>query len=298
MQINSAAGKIDIHEIGETLFHEHIICTSPEFQRVFSEWLPRKQVVDIAVSKIKYAAEKFGVKTIFDVTPLTLGRDIGLLKEVSEKSGVNIIPSTGFYCYESFSLRKLSVPALTKFLLTDIENTGASLLKCAVDAAGLTPLAAKTLEVMSCVHKETNIPIYVHTHAASKTGIPALELLTGLGVPAHKIVFGHVSDANDITYPLELLKHNTFVSVDRIHQHNAQFILQLINANYSDRIMVSHDHICCLDTIMENPQANQKEPYGLDVVHGKILPELRASGVDEKTVKQLTDANIIRLFEK
>ena len=90
MRIHTVTGIIDTGELGETLFHEHIICTSPEFQRVFPDWLPRKKVVDIAVSKIKYAVEKFGIKTIFDATPLSLGRDIELLKEVSEKSEVHV----------------------------------------------------------------------------------------------------------------------------------------------------------------------------------------------------------------
>ena len=140
MQINTVTGKIDINELGETLFHEHIICTAPEFQRIFPDFPPRRMAVDIAVKKLKYAADKFGVKSIFDVTPLALGRDTGLLKEVSEKSGVQIVSATGFYHYTSFTLYKLSVSTLTAFLLEDIERSGVGLLKCAVDATGLTPM--------------------------------------------------------------------------------------------------------------------------------------------------------------
>ena len=298
MRIHTVTGIIDTGELGETLFHEHIICTSPEFQRVFSDWLPRKKVVDIAVSKIKYAAEKFGIKTIFDATPLSLGRDIELLKEVSEKSEVQIVAATGFYCYDSFARHKLKVDFLADLLAEDAVNSHASLLKCAVGNDGLTPEAAKTLEVICAAHARTGLPVYIHTAAAAKSGWEAQKFVAGNNVAPEKTVIGHVSDSNDIEYPLELLKRGCYVSVDRIHPHNSEFILQLIKAGFADRVLVSHDHVCCYDTVMENPDDRQNAPHGLDIVHGVILPELRRSGVDEQTVKQLTTTNTARLFEE
>ena len=74
--------------------------------------------------------------------------------------------------------------------------------------------------------------------------------------------------------------------------------MQLIKAGFADRVLVSHDHVCCYDTVMENPDDRQNAPHGLDIVHGVILPELRRSGVDEQTVKQLTTTNTARLFEE
>ena len=206
MRIHTVTGIIDTGELGETLFHEHIICTSPEIQRVFPDWLPRKKVVDIAVSKIKYAAEKFGIKTIFDATPLSLGRDIVLLKEVSEKSEVQIVAATGFYCYDSFARHKLKVDFLADRLAEDAVNSHASLLKCAVGNDGLTPEAAKTLEVICAAHARTGLPVYIHTAAAAKSGWEAQKFVAGNNVAPEKTVIGHVSDSNDIEYPLELLK--------------------------------------------------------------------------------------------
>ena len=89
--IRTVTGKITPGELGRTLIHEHIICTSPDFQFAFPNWLPREKVVPIAVAKLRYLAEKFQLRTFIDATPISLGRDLGLLREVSEKSGVQII---------------------------------------------------------------------------------------------------------------------------------------------------------------------------------------------------------------
>ena len=95
---------------------------------------------------------------------------------------------------------------------------------------------------------------------------------------------------------LELLKNGSYASVDRIHPHNAAFTAELIRAGYEDRIFLSHDHICCYDTIMTDPPTPQGEPHGLDLVHSRILPEMRALGIAENTIEKIIAGNIIGLY--
>ena len=77
--INTVTGKIKKSELGRVLMHEHVICTSHEFQD-FPGWLDRSIIVPVAVEKIKYVSENFGIKTIIDATPQILGRNLYLLK--------------------------------------------------------------------------------------------------------------------------------------------------------------------------------------------------------------------------
>ena len=87
--INTVTGPVKPEDLGRTLIHEHLICTSAEFcnQR---GWLADDAVLNIILKKLKFVSEKFGIRTIVDGTPQILGRDLALLKKVSELSGVNI----------------------------------------------------------------------------------------------------------------------------------------------------------------------------------------------------------------
>ena len=296
--IQTVTGPIHLEELGQTLIHEHIICTGAEFQTAFPSWLPRETVLDIAVKKLKYISENWQVRTVVDATPLTLGRDLQLLKEASERSGVQIVASTGFYFYDSFPLLKMPPEKLAEFLVDEIRNgpIRPAMFKCAADAAGITPVVQKALQTAALVHKATGIPVYCHTCARERSGIAAQQILETSGVPPEKMIFGHVSDSNDPDYALELLKKGCYASVDRIHPHNAAFAAELIRAGYEDRIFLSHDHICCYDTVMTDPPTPQGEPHGLDVVHSKILPEMRALGIAENTIEKIIAGNIIGLY--
>ena len=296
--IDTVTGPISLEELGQTLIHEHIICTGAEFQKSFSNWLPKETVMNIALAKLKYVSEKFQIRTIIDGTPLTLGRDLMLLKEVSERSGVQIVASTGFYFYDSFPLIKMPPEALAEFLLDEMQNGDIrpAMFKCAADAAGITLSVQKSLQTAALVHQASGSPVYCHSSARVKSGIEARQLLEDAGVPPSKTIIGHVSDSNDISYALELLKTGCFVSIDRICPHNAAFAAELIRAGYEDRIFLSHDHICCYDTVMASPPQSQGEPHGLDVVHGRILPEMRVLGVSETAIEKITTGNIINLY--
>jgi len=95
--INTVLGSIAPEELGVTLMHEHIIYgatgwyadnTVAPFDRV--------AVVESSLRVMK-KLKTFGLQTFVDATANDTGRDAGLLKEVSEKSGVNIVCSTGLY---------------------------------------------------------------------------------------------------------------------------------------------------------------------------------------------------------
>lgn len=107
-------------------------------------------------------------------------------------------------------------------------------------------------------------------------------------------MIGHVGDANDTSYALTLLKTGCYVAVDRIAPHNATFATELVKAGCEDRIFLSHDHICCRDNVLES--VSQGEPYGLDAVHSRVLPEMRTLGVTEETLRKITVENVCHLF--
>lgn len=303
MFIPTVTGQIAPADLGTTLIHEHIICTSPEFSNEYSDWLPRETVLDIALKKVRYASGKYNIKTIIDGTPLSLGRNLELLKEVSEKTNVNIIASAGFYFYPSFAQRNLPVDTLAGFMIREI-SSGAikpAMLKCAVDADGMSNDVKKMMNVTAAVQLATGLPVFMHTSSYKRNGIEALELFLQSGVRADKIIVGHTGDADDLSYPLELLDKGCYVSVDRIkpenYQQRAGIILEIIKRGWQKQLFIAHDHICCRDTVMNTPPAVQNEPYGLDTIHAMVLPILQENGISNEVIEQIMQKNIINLYQ-
>ena len=301
MQINTVCGAIDLNDLGNTLIHEHIICTSPEFSNEYANWLPRQQVLEIACAKVRYAMEKCNIKTIIDGTPLSLGRDLELLQEVSRATGVNIIASGGFYFYTSFAQRQLPTSTLARFMIEEITNgpVKPAMLKCAVDADGMTNDVKKMMTTVAEVQLATGLPVFMHSSSHKRNGLEALELFVQAGVNPRKIVVGHTADAGDASYPVELLNKGCCVSIDRINVGNAEQrtgILQAVLKTAAfDRIFVTHDHICCRDTIMNDPPAVQGEPRGLDTISTMVLPQIQINGID--LTDKLLRENIIKLYQ-
>lgn len=94
--VNSVLGPILSKDLGFTLMHEHIASINPSMIQAFPTWFNREETINKAIDELQYA-KKQGLYTIVDATPINLGRDIRLLMEVSQKSNVNVISSTGFY---------------------------------------------------------------------------------------------------------------------------------------------------------------------------------------------------------
>ena len=47
---------------------------------------------------------------------------------------------------------------------------------------------------------------------------------------------------------------------------------------------------------LSKPPVPQNEPHGLDVVHGRIIPEMLQQGVTQETIERITVKNIVELY--
>ena len=94
--INTVTGSVRPSDLGATMAHEHVLLTSAGINRTFPELAERERTRDKAIAQLTAASEG-GLGAIVDVTPMDLGRDIELLREISEASGIGIVASTGVW---------------------------------------------------------------------------------------------------------------------------------------------------------------------------------------------------------
>ena len=184
MKINTVTGSVDVADLGTTFIHEHVICSSPEFMQAFHpRWNDPAKVIPDAVAKLKYVKEKYGVSTIIDGTPLSLGRNLELLKRVSEESGVYIIASTGFYTGECFTVNSTPPEILADWIIDEILNGAIkpAFLKCAFEY-DITPYQQRVVQILSLVMKATGLPVSLKPkhQTPSEITTPLIVVLSGL----------------------------------------------------------------------------------------------------------------------
>ena len=303
MKINTVCGKISLEELGKTLIHEHIICSSPEMMGYFSSvWNPPERVVPRAVEMLKFVKENFGIQSIVDGTPLSLGRNMDLLKEVSEKAQVHIIASTGFYIYDCFSVKAAPPEKIADCLIAEVEKgeTPPGFLKCAVEES-MTACQKKFLEIVGRVHLATGLPVFAHSHAANRTGHAILDVFENMNISFAKVIIGHTGDSLELEYPLSLLERGANISIDRIFgdgKKKGELAGELIRMGYKDKLFLSHDAIS-YNELNNFPENGEYESYNVEkfaVIHKYILPAWKAAGIPEEAFQKIFIENVKRLF--
>ena len=301
-QINTVLGIIDSAMLGETLCHEHVINYNPNFYNAFKDkWFPREKVIERAVKLFKQAKEECNVSTILDGTPIDLGRDIEMIKTVSEQSGVNILVSSGVYCSEEVFLQGKKAEKLASYFIDESQtgiagtNVKPAILKCATGRLGVTEINELLLTTMAITQKETGLPIFAHNEHDLKTPYLQLKIFEKNGVDLEKVVIGHCSDSQDIEYLLDLLKNGCYLGFDRIYpsayETQAETIAQLICKGYENKLLVSHDFFAFYDFGDTDFERQKNSSRDFTVVHKKLLPTLCGLGISENSVRKLTNDN-------
>lgn len=250
--IKTVTGDISEKDVGIVLPHEHICCYSEYLYAMKGDkYICKDKLFEYSCEYLKELKEKYNLKTFIDCTPINIGRDIDLLKRISNETGLNIISSTGFYFIEEAILFKTPVDDITDAIITDAVNTNAGIIKCATEKQEITPYIEKILRACARAQLKLNLPIVMHTNARNKNGIKALEILLEEGVDPKAITVGHLSDTDDVEYIKYFADKGCFIGLDRIRLNTSdeyvQKMVDIINSlaedGLGDKILLSHDSL-------------------------------------------------------
>lgn len=289
--IKTVLGEIKQSELGITLAHEHICCFSEYLYRIAgNDYLDKKRLEQVAISFLKEMKEKHGLSSIVDCTPVNIGRDIELLKRVSDKAEINIVCSTGFYYTEEPLMYNLSAFDICKFIVADARAVNSGVIKCAVEASELTHFSDKLLRASAKAHLQTGLPIVLHTNATNKNALTAIEILLSEGVKPRAITAGHLSDTNNMEFVKGIARLGCFIGLDRLYSNTSEeyisekvkTITELCDAGYQDKIILSHDAL--FFNGFDSTPKNCEKPR-LTYVFERILPRLKKEVVESVMVQ-------------
>jgi phosphotriesterase-related protein len=312
--IETVRGPIEPSELGPTLMHEHVFVLEPESLQNYNHawgapyWDEEAGVAD-AIAKLRRLREG-GIHTIVDPTAIGLGRWIPRIRRVNAEVDLHVVVATGVYSFLelprflAYRSDDQLVALFVRELEQGIDDTGvrAAFLKCAVEEWGLAGDIPRILRLIAAAAVETDRPVMVHTNAPARTGLVALETLTGHGVDPRRIVIAHAGDSNDLEYLRAIADTGAWLGLDRFNiphfnpdADRIETLLALLAEGYGDRIHLGHDAACFYDFMHHNPAFAEERPDYLHLAT-TVFPELLARGVTREQLDELLVANPRRFF--
>ncbi len=310
--VETARGPIDTAELGFTLSHEHV-SIGFSGSHAIPEFLDRDATLERAVRDLT-DAKGGGVDTIVDVAPYDQARDVRLQAEVSARSGVNIIVSTGTWLDVPHLLEMVPIDRIADFYAREItegiEGTGikAGIIKCASDRGGVTPGQERVLRAAARASMRTDTPIMTHTWAPEHIGEQQAAVFEDEGVDPNRVCIGHSNDTTDLGYLTGLLRRGYWLGMDRHKksglmgsswQERTAVLKHLIDAGWGHRMLIAHDWDSTIGLSSREDRASRdtQNPDRWLFITRKVLPLLRSLGVSDDDVTKLTVDNPRRYFE-
>src|SRR5689334_14473441 len=95
--IQTVTGAIDAEALGATLMHEHLSIGYPGWEaEAVADRAARREYAKRCIGSME-ELKGHGLRALVDPCPIDLGRDVELMAEVAQATGVHIVCATGLY---------------------------------------------------------------------------------------------------------------------------------------------------------------------------------------------------------
>jgi phosphotriesterase-related protein len=291
-------------ELGFILPHEHVFVDlrTPD-QPGYAEGAAADVIALMAPEIAK--AQAVGVTAIVECTPVGVGRRADILRAVSAATGMPLVVPTGVY-------REPWVPAhiyavsedelrawMDAELTGEIEQSGvqAGFIKLSAGDDGMTDCERKILRAAARAAAATNAAIGSHT-IRGRVVRDQLDVIEACGYTAERFVWIHASADPDFALNLEMARRGAWIEYDWIgnpvdDDRFIERILGMLDAGFGNRLLLSHDR-----GWYDPAQPGGGTPRPFTYISETFLPRLRAAGVDDATIRQLTQVNPFAAFAR
>jgi phosphotriesterase-related protein len=299
-------GPKDSSELGMILPHEHVFVDLRTWDTPGYAQADAEDVVSLMAPELE-KAKKAGVTAIVECSTVGVGRRADIDRRVSEAAQFPLVIPTGIYREPWIPdwVHQASEAELADWLLGElqgeIEYSGvqAGWIKLSAGDEGLTDSEAKVLRAAATAGQQTNAVIGSHT-VRGRVVSDQLNIIEAMGYTAKRFIWIHTQAEPDFNLQLEMAKRGAWLEYDSIGNPEwvsedtiLQNILRLLEAGFGTQLLLSHDR-GWYDPAL--PHGGVPKPY--TYLSEQFLPRLRAQGVDEATITQLTQENPFRAFAR
>ena len=181
-----------------------------------------------------------GCDTLVDCTPAYIGRDAGLLRRLSEASGLQMVTNTGLYgaaknkYVPRFAYAETAQQLAARWVKEFEDGIPPSgvrpgIIKIGVNSGPLSEIDAKLVKAAAITHQQTGLTIASHTG----DGVAAMAQLSTLkshGVAPAGFIWVHAQNEGDTRLHLHAAEAGAWVEFDGISSVAAQKHVELVLA--------------------------------------------------------------------
>jgi phosphotriesterase-related protein len=185
-----------------------------------------------------------------------------------------------------------------------IQGTGvkAAFLKCAIDHHGLTSGVERVLRACAKAQLQTGVPLMVHTHPGSKTGLEVQKVLADEGVAPTSVLLAHSGDTTDADHLQALAEAGFLLGMDRFgidltldFEGRVGIVVELCRRGLAGSMVLAQDASCYIDWIQPDLLAFMPNWNYLHISRD-VLPALLERGVTQEQIDQMLVGNPRRFF--
>lgn len=302
MKLITTLGPKDSAEVGMILPHEHIFVDLRTWDAPGYAQAEAEPVIRLMAPEIEKAG-RAGVTAIVECSTVGVGRRVDIDRAVSEATHMPLVVPTGIYRepWVPDWAHAASEDQLADWMLGElqgeIEASGvqAGWIKLSAGDDGLTACETKILRAAARAARATNAVIGSHT-IRGRVVRDQLDIVEDMGYTVERFIWIHTQAEPDFALHLELGRRGAWLEYDAIGSDDArdlENIRRLLDVGLDDQLLLSHDR-GWYDPALPGGGVPKSYTYLSD----QFLPKLRAAGVDEATIRQLTHGNPFRAFAR
>jgi phosphotriesterase-related protein len=292
-------------EFGLILPHEHVFVDLRTWDQPGYAQAETGDVIALIAPEIA-RAQAAGVTALVECSTVGVGRRPDILKAVSEATGFPLVVPTGVY-REPWIPEWIQVAAeadlrewMTSELSDEIKPDGvqAGWIKLSAGDDGLTECEAKVLRAAAAAGVATNAVIGSHT-IRGRVVRDQLKIIEEAGYRPERFIWIHTQAEPDFDLHIEIARRGAWIEYDAIGSEHVsdeyflEHIPRVLDAGLGDHLLLSHDR-GGYDPAL--PSGGTLKPF--TYLSETFLPKLRQAGVDEPSLRQLTQLNPFRAFAR
>ncbi|WOI57791.1 phosphotriesterase-related protein [Palleronia sp. LCG004] len=333
-------GPIASSEMGVTLMHEHLqndcscwwnpprtedrrhLADGPVRIEILSElrqdpFVNRHNIalddLDLAVEELEEFV-RLGGQTIVDPTCRGIGRDPAKLREISARTGLQIVMGAGYYLASSMPDAVEGKSAddiadeIVEEALTGVDGTDAKIgLIGEIGVSGdFLEIEERSLVGAARAQVRTGLPLMVHLPGWFRHAHKVLDIVEREGADLRQTVLCHMNPSfDDVAYQTELAERGAFLEFDMIgmdffyadqgvqspsDDQVARAIVGLADAGHLDRLLLSQD-------VFIKMMLTRYGGNGYAFVLRHFLPRLARHGMPAETAMSMLTHNARSVFD-
>jgi len=314
-QVMTVNGLIDADDMGFTLVHEHLFADLRSYEEQLRQNIPvdTDEVIDVVLPYL-IAIREFGCRTLIDCTATHLGRHPGLIKRLSDASGLHMLTVTGNYLsadgrfiapyVNSDSAEQLAARWSSEWR-DGISDTRIrpGLIKLGMNGGALSELEKKVFAAAVITHQRTGLPIAVHIGPwrevepgfNARSALEQIEMLKRAHVSPSAWVWVHAQNETTRHHQVQAAKEGAWISFDGLSTETLELHIECVEHMRSQgllhRTLVSHDA----------GWYNAGQPRGgtfrsFDTAFTTFIPALRQRGFTQPEIDQIFVTNPAEAF--